>query len=182
MTDSVTDNASGNGPIAWPPRELVGLFSEPEPLIKAIKDLLGSGFEHADLSVLSSHEAVEAADPHGQTWRDRMMPLLDEPRYEVPLLTGALIAIASGPVGAVIAGLVAAGIGGVALKEMLEKVVSLPDTQEYAEAVEKGELVLWVNSPDAKAEGRARPVLERHGARNIHIVERTPADRPDTDA
>lgn len=179
---SQTDTDSGNGPIAWPPRELVGLFSEPEPLVKAIKDLLGAGFDHADLSVLSSHEAVEAADPQGQTWRDRLMPLLDEPRYEVPLVTGALIAIASGPVGAAIAGLVAAGVGGIALKEMFEKVVSLPDTQEYAEAVEKGELVLWVSAPDAAAENRARPVLDRHGARNIHIVEREPAAQPDADA
>lgn len=176
MTDTAPD--SGTGPV----RELVGLFSEPEPLIKAIKDLLKAGFDHADLSVLSSHEAIEAADPQGQTWRDRLMPLLDEPRYEVPLLTGALIAIASGPVGTVIAGLVAAGIGGAALKEMMEKVISLPDTQEYAEAVAQGELVLWISAPDATTEGRARPVLERLGARNIHIVERTPADRPDTDS
>lgn len=179
MSDTVNEIESGAGPIAYPPRELVGLFSEPAPLITAIKDLLAVGFDHADLSVLSSHEAVEAADPQGQTWRDRLMPLLDEPRYEVPLVTGALIAIASGPVGAVIAGLVAAGIGGAALKEMFEKVVSLPDTQEYAEAVEKGELVLWVAAPDATTENRARSVLERHGARNIHIVERTPAQSPD---
>lgn len=175
----MTDTDSGNGPIAWPPRELVGLFSEPEPLIQAIHDLLGAGFEHADLSVLSSHEAVEAVDPYGQSWRDRLLPLLDERRYEVPLVTGALIAIASGPVGAAIAGLVAAGVGGMALKEMFEKVVSLPDTQEYAEAVEKGELVLWVSTPDAATEDRARQLLEKHGARNIHIVEREPADQPD---
>lgn len=154
-------------------RELVGLFTDPKPLIAAIKDLLAAGFDHADLSVLSSHEAIEAVDPEGQSWRDRLMPLLIEPRYEVPLVTGALIALASGPVGATIAGLVAAGVGGAALKELFDEVVSLPDTEEFAEAVKKGEIVLWVHVPDAPAEGRARPILERHGARNVHIVERT---------
>lgn len=171
MTDIETAG-SETGPIALPPRELVGLFSDPQTLVAAVKDLLGAGFAHADLSVLSSHEAVEAADPHGQSWRDRLMPLLDEQRYEVPLVAGALIAIASGPVGAAIAGLVAAGVGAAALKEILEKVISLPDTQEFAEAVEAGELVLWIDATAPDAEARATPILERHGARNIHIVER----------
>lgn len=174
----MTESGSEHGPIALPPRELVALFSEPAPLVATVKELLSAGFAHADLSVLSSHEAIEAADPQGQSWRDRLMPMLDEQRYEVPLVAGALIAIAAGPVGASIAALVAAGVGTAALKEMFEKVVSLPDTQEFAEAVEQGELVLWVDATSDDAEARARPILERHGARNIHIVKRDP-DSPD---
>ena len=152
-----------------PVRELVGLFTTPDPLEACIKALLAAGFAHEDLSVLSSHAAIEAADPEGLSWRDRLLPLLSESRYEVPLVAAGLIALASGPTGAIIAALVAAGVGGAALKEVFEEVTSLPDTEEYAAAVEAGELVLWIAVPDAETEARANARLQHHGARNIHL-------------
>lgn len=155
-------------------REVVGLFTRPEPLEACIKDLLKAGFDHQDLSVLSSHEAIEAVAGDGQTWRDRLLPLLSETRYEVPLVAGALIAVSSGPVGAAIAGLTAAGVGAAALKEIFDEVVSLPDTDEFAEAVRAGEIVLWAATPTADREAMARDILARHDARNIHLHDTTP--------
>lgn len=158
-----------------PIREIVGLFHAPKPLEACIQDLLKAGFEHADLSVLGSHTAIEAADPEGLSWRERLMPLLTETRYEVPLVAGTLIALTAGPTGALIAGLAAAGVGAAALREMLQEVTSLPDTEEFAAAVEAGEIVLWVAVADAQKERTARDVLEAHGARTIHVHERTPS-------
>lgn len=169
---------------AMPPapiREIVGLFREPQPLEACIQDLLKAGFEHADLSVLGSHAAIEAADPEGLSWRERLMPLLTETRYEVPLVAGTLIALTAGPTGALIAGLAAAGVGAAALREMLQEVTSLPDTEEFAAAVEAGEIVLWVVVGDAQKERTARDVLEAHGARTIHVHERTPSEDPSDD-
>jgi len=168
----VTETTSATAPM----RELVGLFREPKPLEACIKDLLKSGFEHADLSVLASHEAIEAATPDDISWRDRLMPLLTEPRYEVPLVTGAIIALTSGPVGALISGLAAAGVGAAALKELIDEVTSLPDTEEFAEAVRAGEIALWVYLADPEKEATARQLLEKHGAHNIHIHLRTPGE------
>lgn len=154
-------------------REVVGIFSTPEPLEKAIKELLADGFAHADLSVLASHEAIEAAS--GVDWTERLMPLLTEMRYEVPLVTGALIAVATGPIGAAVAALTAAGVGAAALNELFNEIVSLPDTEEFAEAVRAGEIVLWAVVADASKEAAARATMERLGARNVHIHARSVA-------
>lgn len=153
-------------------RELVGLFADPAALTATIEALLADGFSHADVSVLSSHAAIEAAGK-GSGWRERLIPLISEKRYEVPLLTGAFIAIATGPVGAAIAGLVTAGVGAAALLEIFDEVVSLPNTQEFAQAVARGELILWVAVADDAAEARARMHLEHGGARGIHRNDRT---------
>jgi hypothetical protein len=166
----VTDPVSASRPT----REVVGIFSRPQPLEACIKDLLKDGFEHQDLSVLSSHEAIEAIDPEGASWRDRLLPLLAENRYEVPLVAGTIIALSSGPVGAAIAGLAAAGVGAAALKELFDEVISLPDTEDFAEAVRSGEIVLWVATPTAEREAKARAVLERHAARNVHLHDTRP--------
>lgn len=171
--DAVTDT----DPASRPSREVVGIFSRPAPLESCIKDLLKAGFEHQDLSVLSSHDAIEAIDADGYSWRDRLLPLLSENRYEVPLVAGAVIALSSGPVGAAIAGLTAAGVGAAALKEIFDEVVSLPDTEEFAEAVKAGEIVLWAAAPTPEREAEAREILARHDARNIHLHETpTPTD------
>lgn len=151
------------------PRELVGLFQSPAPLEACIRDLIDAGFSHEDLSLLSSHEAIEVAAADGESWRDRLMPLLTETRYDVPLVAGTLIALATGPTGALIAGLAAAGVGAAALKEIISEVISFPDTNDFAKAVSAGEIILWVAVTDAPAEKTARDLLTRHGARNIHI-------------
>lgn len=158
--------------IASPPslREVVGIFSTPEPLEKAIKDLLAAGFEHADLSLLASHEAIEVASD--ADWSARLMPLLTETRYEVPLVAGAMIALAAGPVGAAIAGLTAAGVGAAALHELFDEITSLPDSEDFAEAVRAGEIILWAVATQPEREGEARAVMERLGARNVHVHER----------
>lgn len=167
--DAVTDT----DPASRQSREVVGIFSRPAPLEACIKDLLKAGFEHQDLSVLSTHEAIEAVDTEGYTWRDRLLPLLSENRYEVPLVTGAIIALSSGPVGAAIAGLAAAGVGAAALKEIFDEVVSLPDSEDFAEAVKAGEIILWAAAPTAERETAARDIMAAHEARNIHLHDTT---------
>lgn len=155
-----------------PSSEIVGLFARPDQLVDCIKDLLSNGFSHADLSVLSTHEAIEAAQPAASAWSDRLLPLVSEARYEVPLVAGALIALAAGPVGAIVAGLAAAGVGAAALKELFEEVISLPDTESFAAAVKAGEIVLWVVAADAPQQQVVSELLTRHGASNVHLHQR----------
>lgn len=152
-----------------PSRELVGIFASPAPLTACIKDLLAAGFGHSSLSLLSSHEAIEAADQDGAVWQDRLMPLVNEARYEVPLVSGALIALASGPTAALVAGLAAAGVGLAALKELLEETIALPNSAAFAEAVAAGEILLWVEVADDPREQKAAAILEKHGARDLHV-------------
>lgn len=155
-----------------PIREVVGLFDERAGFEWAVDKLLRKGFEHSDLSVLSSHESLEAAGREGKPWRDVLVALLGDLKYEGPLVAAGLIALAAGPVGATIASLVAAGVGGAAAKELLDEVTARPHSEDFARALEAGGVILWVAAPDALKEEKAKAVLREAGATNIHVNER----------
>ena len=55
-----------------------------------------------------------------------------------PLGAAGLIALSSGTIGAAIAGLVAAGVTGVALRELLDDIKATPHTEAFAKALEGG--------------------------------------------
>lgn len=155
-----------------PVREVVGLFSDRAAFEAAVDKLLRQGFQPSDLSVLSSHESIEAAGREGKPWRDVLVALLGDLKYEGPLVAAGLIALAAGPVGATIASLVAAGVGGAAAKELLDEVTSRPHSEDFARALAAGSVILWVAAGDALKEERAKTVLHEAGATNIHLNER----------
>lgn len=153
-------------------REVVGLFADRDSLEQAIKDLRAAGFDRTDLSLLTSHEAIDVGRGDGElSLRERLLPLLTEWRYEVPLVGAGLIALASGPTGAAIAALVGAGVGIAAVRDLVEEVTSLPDTEEFARELAAGSVALWadVTADPAGREPKAREILERHGASNVHL-------------
>ncbi len=159
-----------------PAREVVGTFADREHFQNAIDSLTYAGFARADLSVLSSHDSVDlAVGREGRSWKDSLIALVGELKYEGPLVSAGLIALAAGPVGAAIAGLIAAGVGGAALKELLDEVAALPDSEAFARALESGSVILWVavRSPDHEA--RASRILADAGAQNVHVFERKEA-------
>ncbi|NFV81720.1 hypothetical protein G4223_16540 [Magnetospirillum aberrantis SpK] len=153
-------------------REVVGTFADREHFQAAVDALFKAGFVRTDLSVLSSHESIDTAAQSGKSWKDVLVALVGETKYEGPLVAAGLIALAAGPVGAVIAGLVAAGVGGVAVKELLDEVAALPDSAAFAKALKDGSVVLWVAAADAGAEDRAKTILHDAGAQNLHVFER----------
>jgi hypothetical protein len=153
-------------------REVVGIFTRRSDLDQAVKDLLTAGFARSDLSVLASHDSIDVAAPDSKSWRDRLVGLVGELKYEGPLVTAGLIALAAGEVGAVIAGLIAAGVGGVALKELMGEITARPHSEEFARSVAAGSIVLWVDAPGPDQEQRATAVLTRAGATNVHVNER----------
>ncbi|MBF0562944.1 MAG: hypothetical protein HQL37_13205 [Alphaproteobacteria bacterium] len=156
-------------------REVVGVFGDRENFEKAIELLVIAGFQHGDLSILSSHEALEAAEPPGKSIREILLPFLSEFKYEVPLVAAGLIALASGPTAALIAGLVAAGLGGAALKEIVSEIVTMPHTEHFERALDAGSLILWVAVGDEAEEIAARKILIEYDASNIHLhVTKTP--------
>lgn len=156
-----------------PTREVVGTFADREHFQAAIDALFKAGFVRTDLSVLSSHDSIDAATAReGRSWKDALVALVGELKYEGPLVAAGLIALAAGPVGAVIAGLVAAGVGGVAAKELLDEVAALPDSEEFTKALAAGSVILWVSVADGAAEAKAKAILHDTSAQNIHVFER----------
>ena len=97
--------------------EVVARFQDRDHFEAAVKHLLGAGFAATDLSVLDTHESLASSEPPTESWRARLAGLTEEIKYVGPITTAGLIALAAGPVGAAVAGLVGAGVGFAAVRE-----------------------------------------------------------------
>lgn len=158
--------------------EIVGLFTDQGPFEAAITALLGAGFEHADLSVLASHDSLEAATTSQPRWQERLIALVGELRYEGPLVASGAILLAGGATAALLAGVIAATVGGLALKELLGQATATPHTDHFARSLAAGSLILWVRADVPEREEVARSILTAHGASNIHRVPPAGASPP----
>lgn len=152
-------------------RDAVGVFAEREAFEAAVAELKAAGFDHSDLSVLATREAIEAAGTQKESWSDVLTAFVNEIRYENPLFASGMIFLAGGPVTATIAGIIAAAVGGLAVKDVVEEVVARPHTEEFARAVEAGGAILWVRAASAERERDAMAILEANGATNVHVVD-----------
>ncbi len=150
-------------------QELVGIFHNRMRLENAIEDLVALGFEHSEMSILSSHETIEVVEPAGKTLKEIFLPFLSELKYDGPLVSAGLIALSSGPTAALLAGLVAASVGGVVVREIISEITAAPHTEYFERALEAGSLILWVVVETPDREAAARTVFVNHGAENIHI-------------
>ena len=154
-------------------REAVGVFAERERFQAAVAELESAGFDHTDLSVLATHEAIEAAGTQKESWREVFNAFVNEARYEHPLFASGMIFLAGGPVTATIAGIIAAAVGSLAVKDIIEEVVARPHTEQFADAVEAGGAILWVRCASAERERDAMAILKKNGATSVHLVDRS---------
>lgn len=148
--------------------EIVGRFAEREKFKAAVETLLAAGFQASDLSVLDTHEALSASESTSDAWQQAITGLVGEIKYVGPITAAGLIAIATGPVGAAIAGLLAAGVTSVALSELLTTLRATPHTEQFARALESGTVLLWVCTQTDQQGKVASDILTRHGAEDVH--------------
>lgn len=155
-------------------REAVGVFKNRESFEAAVHHLMESGFERTDLSVLDSHESLDAAGKAGKPFKDVLTALVGEIKYEGPLVASGAILLAGGPTAAMIASVIGATTAGVATKELLDEVTATPHTENFANALAAGGVILWVTCTDADKEAEALKLLEQFEGANVHMHERTP--------
>lgn len=171
-------------------REAVGLFETAEALQGAIDDLMSSGFDRAELSLLASERAVDEKLGHKY---EKVAELEDE--ATVPrrcyvstesvgdaeggligglLYVGALAAagavVASGGTlaAAIVAAAMAGGTGGL-IGSALAGLLGEWHALRVQEQLDHGGLLLWVRTRDAEHEARAVEVLRRHSGRDVHV-------------
>jgi hypothetical protein len=171
-------------------REAVGVFHDPDALQEAIDELLSSGFDRAELSLLAGEHAIEEKLHHRYR---KVAELEDDPR--VPrtayvslesigdaeggligglIYVGAVIAggaaVASGGTlaGAFLAAAMAGSAGGL-LGSALAKLIDYHHADYLQGQLDKGGLVLWVHVRDPDHEQRARRILERHSGGDVHV-------------
>ena len=149
--------------------EVVGLFGDREGFENAVNALIEAGFERSDLSVLSSHEAIEAAGTPGRPWKDVLTAMVGEIKYEVPLVASGAILLVGGPVSTVLAGVIGTATAGMAVREVVEEVSAKPHTDDFARSLEAGSVILWVRAETGDKQDRATQVLEANGGANVHL-------------
>ena len=155
-------------------REAVGSFPDREHFRNAVAALLAAGFERADLSVLASHDSLAVAEDVGSPKEILRAGLSDEIKYIAPLTVAGIIVLSGGPIAAVIAALVGAGLGGAALKDFFDDYTAPSHSEDFSAALQAGAALLWVRCSDPDSELAATRILEDAGGRHVHVHGRPP--------
>ena len=160
-------------------REAVASFPDRDHFHRAVSNLLAAGFAASDLSVLASHDSLAAAgEPNGEA---SIVPaaLSDEIKYIGPLTVAGIVVLSGGPIAAVVAALIGAGLGGAALKELFDDYTAPRHSADFKAALEAGSALLWVRCEDPDRELTATRILEEAGGYHVHIHGR-PSHAPES--
>jgi hypothetical protein len=182
--------------------EVVGVFHTSDDLEAAIDELLSSGFDRAEISLLASEEAV--ARKLGGRFRSAA-EIADDPMVpraafvsteaigdaEGGLIGGlgylgatagiGAVVMSGGALAATVAAAVLAGGTGGLIGSVLARWVGHHHAAYYDSQIEKGGLLLWVRAWNKHDEARAVEIIARHAADNVHAhgvcVRAAPNDR-----
>lgn len=192
MQASTAADATYSASRTYRAREAVGVFSDPDALEAAVDALEVSGFDRAAVSVLATgakakehvdrfYRTVSEAEDSGSVSREALVSRDSRTEGEavvvgIPLYVGgfagaAAVAAAGGALALAVATTIAGTAGGAGLGALLAAAIARHHTARVQTQLHKGGLVLWVAVPDADAEKRALAVLDKMGARDIHVHE-----------
>jgi hypothetical protein len=149
--------------------EAIGVFADLGSFETAVGALTAAGFTRTDLSVLASHESIDAAGKPEPTWKEVLTALVGEVRYEGPLVASGAVFLAGGPVAAAIAAIIGTAVGGIAVKELLEEVAAKPHTLDFARSLAAGSVILWVRAETPERQATAMGILASAGGTNVHL-------------
>ena len=171
-------------------REAVAYFETSGDLEAAIDELLSSGFNMAEISILASESAVQQQLGHryekvAELEDDPAVPravyiptesigdaegaLIATPLYLATATAIGAIVASGGSLLAAIVGAVAAGGAGGALGAALARLVGRHHAENLHRQLEHGGLLLWVRTWDARDECTAVAILTRHSGKDVHV-------------
>ena len=171
------------------PCEVVGIFHRAEDLESTIDELLSSGFDRAELSLLASEQAVERKlgryyRPAAEMADDRTNPraafvstaaigdaeggLIGGLAYVGATVAAGAVVMSGGALAAtLVAAAVAGGAGGL-IGSVLARWVGHHHSQYLHEQIDNGGLLLWVRAWTAADEERAQMILRKHAGDQVH--------------
>ena len=170
-------------------REAVAVFNDVSSLESAVDDLRAAGFAEDQISLLAGHETVEQTLGH---MYQRVEELEDDPSAprtafvsgknmdarENRLLGSLTIlptVIAAGTVvataGAVAAAVVGTAVAGALLGTVFAHWMDRRHADWLQEQLDRGGILLWVQTPTEEDERKAMEVLTRYSTHDVHIHE-----------
>ena len=171
-------------------KEAVGVFRDDKALEAAVDELEVAGFDRAAMSVLATDaQAKEQVERFYHTVKDiednSRAPynafVSRDSRIEgeaaavgLPIYVGgcagaAAVAAMGGALALAIAAAIVGGAAGAGLGAIFAAAIARPHAADVQEQLDKGGLVLWVNVPNVEAEKRAVTVLNKMGAKDVHV-------------
>lgn len=171
-------------------REAVAVFDSADALQAAIDELLTSGFNQAELSLLAGEATVVEKLGHRYS---RVNELEDAP--EAPTIayvspetragaqgavagglvylgamaaTGAVLVSGGALAAAALAAMAAGGAGGM-IGALLARLIGESHARYLQEQLDHGGLLLWVRTWNADDEARAVTILGRHSGHDVHV-------------
>lgn len=173
-------------------REVVGVFVSADALDAAVDHLSAAGFHRSSISVLGTDDKVKGKIAHHYrrvteieddecapraAFVSRRVRLAGEmttvviPLYIGGLLGAAAVVASGGALAVAIAGLILGSATGASIGGLLADAVAQHHARRIEEQLAQGGLVLWVRVLDQQSQQRALAVLERAGARHLHVHE-----------
>lgn len=183
-------------------REAVGVFHDWKSLQAAVDELLNTGFDRSELSLLAGDKAVEEKLGHIY---EKVRELEDDPAVPRAAFVGrdsltegragiigglvyigavaaigAVVASGGTLAAAIAAAAVAGGSGGV-LGTLAARWLGRDRAREIQGQIDRGGLLLWVRVRDPAHEERAVAVLNRHAADDVHVHDLERSVDPESD-
>jgi hypothetical protein len=171
------------------PCEIVAVFHSAEEFESAIDELLSSGFDRAELSLLASEDAVASKLSHYYRPVSEMADDPSTPRaafvstaavgdaeggliggltYVGATVAAGLMVVSGGALAATIAAAVLAGGAGGVLGAVLARWVGHHHASYLGAQLENGGLLLWVRAWNPDDELLALDVLRKHAGDRVH--------------
>ena len=171
-------------------REAVGVFRTEADLQGAIDELMTSGFDRAEISLLASEHVVEEKLGHRynkvtETEDDPAIPrccyvspesvsaaeggLIGGLLYVGAIAAAGAVLVSGGALATALAGMAVAGGGGALVGGLLAKLVGDRHAGYLQEQLERGGLLLWVRTWNQEDERRAVEILKRHSGADVHV-------------
>jgi hypothetical protein len=169
--------------------EVVAIFHTAEDFETAIDELLSSGFDRAELSLLASKDAVErklhrhyrlahemADDPASPRVAfvstaaigDAKGGLIGGLTYVGATVAAGAMVLSGGALAPTIAAAVLSGGAGALIGTVLAHWVGHHHARYLGEQIDNGGLLLWVRAWDEQDEARAIQILRRHAGERVH--------------
>lgn len=171
-------------------REAVALFKDEKALQGAIDELLLSGFDRAELSLLATEDILRSTFGDRFKSSDELEDVAEVPRssYVSPESIGdakggiigglvyigavaatGLIVLSGGTLAVTIAAAVIAGGASGLVGTFFAKVFEEVHSTHIAQHLEHGGLLLWVRTWKPDYEQRAIAILRRHSGEDVHV-------------